>query len=37
MFTRIARRIDSYRHLWKQETAFRDRRVAGIVIGFLGR
>lgn len=37
MFARIARRIDTYRHLWKQEAAFRDRRVAGVLIAFFGR
>jgi hypothetical protein len=37
MFARIARRIDDYRHLWKQEGGFRDRRVAGVLIAFFGR
>ncbi len=37
MFSRIARRFDTYRHLWKQESAFRDRRVAGVLIAFFGR
>lgn len=37
MFARIARRIDAYRHLWKQEAAFRDRRVAGVLIAFFRR
>ena len=37
MFARIARRIETYRYLWKQEAAFRDRRVAGVLIAFFGR
>jgi hypothetical protein len=37
MFARIARQIETYRHLRKQETAFRDRRIAGVLIAFFGR
>ncbi len=37
MFARIARRMEAYRYLWKQESAFRDRRVAGVMIAFFGR
>jgi hypothetical protein len=37
MLNRIVRRIELYRHLWKQEAAFRDRRVAGVLIAFFGR
>ncbi len=37
MFARIALRFTTFRHLWKQEAAFRDRRVAGVLIAFFGR
>jgi hypothetical protein len=37
MSARIARRLETYRDLWKQDVAFRDRRVAGLLIAFFGR
>jgi hypothetical protein len=37
MFARIARRFESRRDLWKQYAAFREGRIAGVLIAFLGR